>query len=136
MKKVEPLTRRGGCRSGKGLSKYQVASVIKIWKTVSFYIFLHLVNNNTAEFIDLDKEHSSQEYINRKEEKEANEFAANALIAKEAWKKFTSETPVFEETAILSFAKNNKVHPAIVMGRFLFETGTLKVRSSIDKALS
>ena len=100
------------------------------------HVFLHLVNNNTAEFIDLDKKHSSQEYINRKEEKEANEFAANALISKEAWKKFTSETPVFEETAILSFSKNNKVHPAIVMGRFLFETGTFKVRSSIDKALS
>jgi HTH-type transcriptional regulator / antitoxin HigA len=100
------------------------------------HVFLHLVNNNTAEFIDLDKEHSAQEYINSKEEKEANEFAGNALIEKEVWENFMAENPFFEEVAIRSFALKNKIHPAVVQGRFLFETDCFKVRSSIDKTLN
>lgn len=100
------------------------------------HVFLHLVNNNTAEFIDLDAAHDTNEYKNSKEEKEANEFAKNILIDKEAWHLFMDENPFFDEAAIISFASKNKVQPAIVLGRFLFETNCYNVRSSIKKELA
>lgn len=99
------------------------------------HVFLHLINNNTAEFIDLDKEHDTNEYKNSKEEKEANNFASNSLIEKKHWDLFMEENPFFDEAAILAFANKQKVNPAIVQGRFLFETNCFNVRSSINKML-
>lgn len=99
------------------------------------HVFLHLVNNNTAEFIDLDKEQNTNEYKNSKEEVEANEFGCNALIDKTSWQLFIDENPFFEEAAVISFANKQKVHPAIMQGRFLFETNCFNVRSSINKTL-
>jgi len=99
------------------------------------HIFLHLVNNNKAEFIDLDKDYGTGDYKNSSEEKEANEFSRNALIDKPAWDLFMNENPLFEEAAILSFASKQKIHPAIAQGRFFFETDRFNIRSSIDKAL-
>jgi HTH-type transcriptional regulator/antitoxin HigA len=99
------------------------------------HVFLHLVNNNTAEFIDLDKEHDTNEYRNSKEEKEANKFASNSLIEENYWNLFMEENPFFDEAAILAFANKHKVNPAIVQGRFLFETNCFNVRSSINKIL-
>ena len=99
------------------------------------HVFLHLVNNNTAEFIDLDKEHNPTEYKNSTAEKEANAYAKNALINEAAWEIFLQENPFFEEAAVVSFANKNKINPAIVQGRFLFETDCFKVRSSVNKML-
>jgi HTH-type transcriptional regulator/antitoxin HigA len=99
------------------------------------HVFKHLVNNNTAEFIDLDKDHNDTEYKNSREEKEADEFARNGMINKNAWRFFMQQTPVFDEAAITAFATKNKVHPAIVQGRFLFETECFNVRSSISKII-
>lgn len=99
------------------------------------HVYLHLVNNNTAEFIDLEKEYDRSEYKNSSEETEANEFARNALINKEAWNIFIADNPYFNEVAIRSFATKQKVHPSIALGRFQFETGCFKLRSSIDKTL-
>ncbi len=99
------------------------------------HVFQHLINNNTAEFIDLDKEYNSSEYKNSKEEKEANEFGVNALINKNDWDSFMSENPFFEEAAIISFSNKQKVHAAIALGRFCFETDCFTIRSSIQKTL-
>ena len=99
------------------------------------HVFRHLVNNNTAEFIDLEKEYRTNEYKNSKEEIEANEFGRNALIDKAAWAAFMDENPFFEEAAIVSFSNKQKVHPAIVQGRFCYETDCFNIRSSIQKTL-
>ncbi len=99
------------------------------------HIFLHLVNNNKAEFIDLDTDYGTGDYKNSSEEKEANEFSRNALIDKPAWDLFMDENPFFEEAAILSFANKQKIHPAIAQGRFFFETDRFNIRSSINKGL-
>lgn len=98
------------------------------------HVFLHLVSNNKAEYIDLQKENASQS--KSKEEIEADDYARNSLINAEAWENFMQENPFFEEAAIIAFAQRHKVNPAIVMGRFLFETEFFRVRSSIDKTLN
>ena len=99
------------------------------------HVFKHLINNNTAEFIDLDKEHNTSEYKNSKEEKEANEFARNSFIDIEEWKNFEVANPVFNKQAILEFATTSKLHPAIVQGRYCFEKDFYGIKSSIDKGL-
>jgi HTH-type transcriptional regulator/antitoxin HigA len=99
------------------------------------HVFKHLINNNTAEFIDLDKEHNVPEYKNSKEEKEANEFASNSLIVNDEWKRFKSSNPSFNKVAIVEFAKTNKINPAIVQGRYCFEMEFYGIKSSIDKTL-
>lgn len=99
------------------------------------HIFLHLVNNNTAEFIDLEKEYNSPEYKKSKEEKEADEFSRNNLIEKKSWENFNNDFPYFDEKAIILFADKMKIHPAIVLGRYSFETNNFRIRSSINKNL-
>lgn len=99
------------------------------------HVFKHLINNNTAEFIDLDKEHNTPEYKNNKEEKEANEFSQNSLININEWKDFKTSNPTFNKQAIVEFANINKLHPAIVQGRYCFEKDFYGIKSSIDKTL-
>ncbi len=99
------------------------------------HILLHLVSNNTAEFIDVDKDSYTTEYKKSKEEQEADEFSRNHLIEKKAWKSFTNAHPSFDEKAIIFFADEMKIHPAIVQGRYCFETNNFRIRSSIDKKL-
>jgi HTH-type transcriptional regulator / antitoxin HigA len=97
------------------------------------HVFLHLVNNNTAEFIEIDT--ADINYKNTKEELEANDFARNGLIDKNAWDLFYNQNPFFDEAAAVSFANKQKVHAAIVQGRFMFESENYGVRSGIKKLL-
>lgn len=99
------------------------------------HVYLHLINNNTAEFIDLDKEHNSEEYKNSKEEKEADEFSLNNLIESKSWESFINKNAYFNEDSVRLFATKMKVHPGIVQGRYCFETGSFRIKSSIDKTL-
>jgi HTH-type transcriptional regulator / antitoxin HigA len=99
------------------------------------HIFLHLINNNAAEFIDLDKEHSTPEYKKSKDEKEANEFSRNSLIEKIKWDSFINDNPHFDEESIKSFANKMKIHPGIVLGRYCFEMNFFGKKSAIDKTL-
>lgn len=100
------------------------------------HVFKHLINNNTAEFIDLDKEHNTPEYANSKEEKEANEFAGNSLIPVNEWTEFKTSNPSFHKSAIVDFAKTYKINPAIVQGRYCFDMKFYAIKSSIDKSLN
>ncbi|UKJ07936.1 HigA family addiction module antitoxin [Solitalea lacus] len=97
------------------------------------HIFLHLVNNNTAEFIDL--EDSDNGYGNSKEEIEANQFSADALIDKHAWQDFTAKSTIHNTKHVYDFAKKVGVHPALIYGRYSKETGNYKIKTSIDRAL-
>lgn len=99
------------------------------------HIFLHLVNNNTAEFIDLEKDGDNATYKKSKEEKEADEFSRNGLINCEEWSEFMADHSHFYEEDFLAFAWKMEIHPAIVLGRYCFETENFRIRSGIDKAL-
>lgn len=98
------------------------------------HIFLHLPNNNTAEFIDLEKE--SENYKNSKEEKEADKFAQTNLIPEDLWNKFFNPSAYYSDTKIKEFAKKAKIHPAIVRGRICFTkenyAGRTKIKYEIN----
>jgi hypothetical protein len=42
----------------------------------------------------------------------------------------------FNKSAILDFAKTNQINPAIIQGRYCFETDFYAIKSSIDKGLN
>ena len=100
------------------------------------HIFLHITNDKTVEFIDLDKEQDTVAYKNSKEEVEANHFAKKALIEQTSWDQYINSNPFFNEASIKIFANKIKIHPAIVQGRFCFEKDSFKIRSAIDKGLN
>jgi len=94
------------------------------------HIYEHLTKNKEAEFIDLkDKNHSTQ---NKKEEKEADIFAKNHLIDSTSWKEFYENYHNITDELILEFAKKEKIHPAIVLGRLCYETGNYRRKTKID----
>lgn len=93
------------------------------------HIFLHLPNNNMAEFIDLEQE--PENYKNNKEEKEADKFAQINLIPEELWNDFYNPLYYYSDTKIKDFAKKAKIHPAIVRGRICFTRGNYAGRTKI-----
>lgn len=97
------------------------------------HIFLHLVNNNNAEFIDLDKD---SPYSNTKEEKEANNFSSDVLIDASKWKRFLASNLINDEFLVADFANELGVHPAIIYGRYSKETGNYKIKTTVDKKLN
>jgi HTH-type transcriptional regulator/antitoxin HigA len=85
------------------------------------HVYEHLVNNNTAEFIDLDIKSEEEEYKNSAEEKEANAFAQKGLINEKEWKEFSKNLEIKNnDESIRAFAKKVKTHPCIVRGRICF----------------
>jgi len=98
------------------------------------HIYKHLVNNNKAEFIDLDPKQESLEYKNSIEEIEADEFAVNNLIDKDHWDEYISRhgEDALNDNSILSFSEEIKIHPSILRGRICYKTGIYKRRTAID----
>ena len=99
------------------------------------HVFLHLTNNNEAEFIDIDYTHDTIEHKKDTEEKEANEFAKNGLIENEKWEYFIRNNFSYSEPSIISFAAKEKTHPAIVLGRYCHEIKKYAFKTTIDKAI-
>lgn len=97
------------------------------------HIYEHLVNNNTAEFIDLDFKNEVEEYKNSDEEKEANIFAQNNLISPKEWNVFENNlTLKNNDTSIRAFAKKVKIHPCIVRGRVCYTLNDYRTFSKIS----
>ncbi len=97
------------------------------------HIFEHLVNDNTAEFIDLDLKNEEEEYKKSAEEKEANIFAQNGLIDPKDWKDFENNLSTKNnDIAIKTFAKKVKIHPCIVRGRICYTLNDYRTFSQIS----
>jgi HTH-type transcriptional regulator/antitoxin HigA len=79
------------------------------------HVFLHLGSELSKIFDDLDE---STDGI----EKDADEFALNALIPNDTWKKSLVRFSPSNET-IINQAKSLKIHPALIAGRIRKETG-------------
>jgi HTH-type transcriptional regulator/antitoxin HigA len=92
------------------------------------HICQHLINDNTAEFIDVDLDICSKdgEY---KEEREADTFAQNNLIDPKSWEDFFSSYSRLQEDAIIKFAQEQKIHPAVVKGRICHELKYYKFKT-------
>jgi len=75
------------------------------------HVSLHLGKDQQEAFVD------DLEAVGRSaQEKQADEFAADALVPAERWKRSGLSTN-WSATAIVSFAKKLRIHPAIVAGR-------------------
>ena len=85
------------------------------------HIYLHLLNDNTAQFLDIQGE-ELQKKSRQLEEKQADDFATDHLIPKKEWTVFF-EAGHFAEPAVKRFAKQVQIHPAVVLGRLSHEQG-------------
>jgi len=101
------------------------------------HVFEHLVNNNNAEFIDLEVKNEEEEYKNSTEEKQANKFAQNSLINKQDWEDF-SKNLFFNnnDESIIKFAKKIKINPSIVRGRICYELNDYKSFTNISNEIN
>lgn len=97
------------------------------------HVFLHLPNSTTTEYVDY--EHSNDKYRNSTEEKQANTFAGKYLIDHDAWNSFKRNSHHITDTQIKQFAKQQNVHPAVVLGRLGHEL-KLYPKTSISKELN
>lgn len=101
------------------------------------HIYEHLINNNEAEFIDLDFKNEEEEYKNSLEEKQANHFAQNSLIKDEHWNAFAKNIiSSNNDESIIAFANKVKIHPSIVRGRVCFELNDFRSFTTIDKSIN
>lgn len=95
------------------------------------HIYLHLQNDKSSEYIDLEKMDNSKTFV----EKEADNFAQANLIDADKWLNFTKNGS-FNDDAIIEFSKENKINPAIVLGRICFENKNYAVKTKIDRSLN
>ncbi len=101
------------------------------------HIYEHLINNNQAEFIDLDSKIEKEDYRNSVEEKQANQFAENSLINEADWNQFKKNLPFNNnDEAILAFAKKIKIHPSIVRGRVCFTLNNFRTFTGISNGIN
>lgn len=101
------------------------------------HIYEHLINNNQAEFIDLDLKNEKEEYRNSLEEKQANHFAENSLIKDEDWKEFSKILHQNNnDEAIIAFAKRIKINPSIVRGRVCFTLNNFRRFTEISNEIN
>lgn len=97
------------------------------------HVYEHLVNNNEAEFIDLDSKNEEEEYTQSTEEKEANVFAQNSLIDQKEWVAFSKDLKLIKnDEKIEAFAKKIKTHPCIVRGRICHTLNDFKSFTQIS----
>lgn len=101
------------------------------------HVYKHLVNNDTAEFIDLEIKNEEEEYKNSTEEKQADHFAQNSLIKDEDWNNFKKNLASNNnDEAIIAFAKQIKIHPSIVRGRVCFALNNFRSYTSISNDIN
>ena len=101
------------------------------------HVYEHLVNNNQAEFIDLNGEKEDDSYRNSTEEQEANQFAQNKLINQADWNQYKRDNSKINlDEAIVPFALKIKIHPSIVRGRACFELNDYRAFTAINHAIN
>lgn len=100
------------------------------------HIFEHLQPNNDEDFLDIEYPEAEQ----NEKEKEANRFANQCFIDNTVWQDFLKQNPRFNyqttEKNIKRMAESLGLHPSIVLGRYCFETGQFKIKTSIDRSIN
>jgi len=87
------------------------------WQDVFWFTLLHevghlLLHERNEVFVDIENGRPRDE-----RETEANDYAANLLIKAEQYEHFVAERSTFPETAVRTFAEQQKIPPGIVVGR-------------------
>ena len=72
------------------------------------------------------------------EEKEANEYAANALIPESQWSSLPAMplNPRYIQRECTKWAKNNTINKWIVLGRVSYETGMYMFKSDASREIN
>jgi HTH-type transcriptional regulator/antitoxin HigA len=83
------------------------------------HIFLHLSHEPALAFFD--DTHSPEAQSGDFHEREANEFAQNAMIPNKIWSDFISTNQPYTETKVWVFARKLGISPAIPAGRLRYE---------------
>lgn len=96
------------------------------------HVYKHLINSNTAEFLDIDTEKAIDK---SKEEQEANDFAKDSLINPISWETYFSSPTKLQELEMLKLARKERIHPAIVKGRLSHETGNYRIRTRFENTI-
>jgi HTH-type transcriptional regulator / antitoxin HigA len=100
------------------------------------HVFLHLVNNNQSEFLDVDLENLKGIST---VESEADEFAQTHLIPKQVWQNFVAGKKsiyLFNDKLIADFAKELQLEPSIVKGRLCNHYNEFKFSSKFKGAIN
>ena len=100
------------------------------------HIFEHLQPNHDEDFLDIEYPEAEQ----NEKEKEANRFANQCFIDNDVWQDFLKQNPRFNyqttEKNINCLAESLGLHPSIVLGRYCYETGQFKIKTSIDRSVN
>lgn len=97
------------------------------------HVFLHVQNNKSTAFVDLESDDISKEQ--NKEENEADSFANDHLINPENWKEFFKSSNNTQEKSIIYLAKKEKIHPAIIKSRLSYELNNYRIKAHIDHTI-
>lgn len=89
------------------------------------HIALHIDKGECDTILDDFNEHSSDTI-----EKQADEMASEALIPQHAWK-LAKRTGTPTETQVIDFAKDQRIHPAIVAGRIRHEKNNFSLYAKL-----
>jgi HTH-type transcriptional regulator/antitoxin HigA len=95
------------------------------------HVFLHLINDNELSFLDIEEKTKTDI-----KEKEADQFALNHLIPQNAWKQFIDRHFRPNDDDFTALAKQQNIHPAIVLGRYKKEMNKFSIKSSIAKDIA
>lgn len=94
------------------------------------HVYLHLTSDNEAQFIDMEHPEKNPK------ETEANTFASEQLISAEIWDEFIFRYKQPDDSEFVEFAIDNKLHPAILLGRYCHTKKKYNLRSTIDRKLN
>jgi HTH-type transcriptional regulator/antitoxin HigA len=95
------------------------------------HIDLHLRNNKEKSFMDLTRKNKKDQY-----ETEADAFAQEKLIPENLWNNIVTNHLPLNDDKIFTIANQNKINPAILLGRVCFEMNYYAVKTKIDKSLN
>lgn len=82
-----------------------------LWFTL-FHEIAHLIKHSKKEMF-IDSENKNETKI----EKEADNYAKNILIPNDLYKSFIQNNKEITKDKIITFSKQNKIHPGILLGR-------------------
>lgn len=100
------------------------------------HIFEHLLPNHDEDFLDIE----CPEVEKSEKEHQADRFAQQCFIEESTWQIFLKQNPKFSyqstERNINRLADSLELHPSIVFGRYCYETGQIKIKTTIDRTIN
>lgn len=94
------------------------------------HIDLHLKSDRNKTFMDFTKKQNMNQY-----EKEADSYAQESLIPINVWQDILDNHFPLDDDKIIYLGKQYQINPAILLGRFCFESNNYAMKTIIDKKI-